>query len=255
MANTTERLRKYTERSTEPDLNSDEPEVLYPEGTLFTNDPNLEMELDRFGYPADVINDPDLADVPLWRRRKMAEFRAESIAEADAADEAADAYIKERNEEKKLRRADRRDALGIKWQPSGIERGFRYERIMVVRRDWKNGPRGKYHDGYWLCKCDCGAIVRLSTQELRQKMRKARACGACLARYYPPRSLRDGKVFGRPRKNWKDMVFGRLTVGEYFDCLGWLCTCETCGGQEICVNKNEIVLKGSRGCSGDCAPI
>lgn len=234
-----------------------EPEVLYPEGTLFTTDPDLEtklVELDRFGYPADVMNDPDLADIPEHRRRAIAQNRAEKIAELEADDEERSAYIKERNEEDKLRRAERREALGIKFTRSGVERGFRYERITVIRRDIRDGPLGKYSDGYWLCKCDCGNIVRLSTQELRQKLRKARACPTCLALHYAPRSLRPDKKLGRPRKNLGGMIIGRLTVGEYFDGLGWLCTCAECGGQEVCINQYVVYRRGVIGCDGSCAP-
>ena len=91
--------------------------------------------------------------------------------------------------------------------------GQRFGRLTVIERDYSRNYKNEHRDVYWLCKCDCGNIKSIRTQNL--KSGNTQSCGCLMA---------------------KDLIgqrFGKLTVVERdFSRKGkhvyWLCKCD-CG--------------------------
>lgn len=85
-------------------------------------------------------------------------------------------------------------------------------------------PRGKGHNIYWICQCDCGNLVSVNTCNLRSSIRENRnaSCGKCHAQI----------------KDLTGQKFGKLTVlgidedkpstRENGWKVSWLCKCD-CG--------------------------
>jgi hypothetical protein len=145
------------------------------------------------------------------------------------------------------RRRVNRVATGRTFTRYEFKPGYRHERIVLVDHDWQDGINGPYHDGWWIAQCECGVVMRVKTQWLRQRCRCASACEVCLARipWQRPRS-------GRPPKDLAGMIIGRLTVETWQPGIGWVCRCQTCGGQETCRNSQMVVRRGVVGCDGRC---
>lgn len=109
--------------------------------------------------------------------------------------------------------------------------GLRFGRLVVLRR----GESRPHRHARWLCKCDCGMDVTVSSHHLKDG--RTLSCG-CWRR---ERSLRD--IAGRR--------FGHLLVihraGRASDRRAmWLCTCD-CGAR-IIVSGNNLRSGNSQSC-------
>ena len=98
--------------------------------------------------------------------------------------------------------------------------GQRFGRLTVL----KYAHSDKQRKSHWLCRCDCGKQVVVSTYRLRSNT--TRSCG-CLRQEMNQKQL----------KSLSGMVFGRLTVIERMGKsksggATWLCQCD-CGNQSI----------------------
>ena len=92
--------------------------------------------------------------------------------------------------------------------------GQRFNRLTVLKRDFsKKGT-------YWICKCDCGNIVSISSSNLRSSHTKS--CGCLNKELASKRSLIDltGQRFNRLTVLKQDISKNRHSY--------WICQCE-CG--------------------------
>jgi hypothetical protein len=139
--------------------------------------------------------------------------------------------------------------------------GYRHHRITLIDHDWQKNLYGlPYHDGWWIARCDCGVIMRVKTQWLRQNCRCARCCELCAAKGLARKSrdLRSLKRFdptsGPPHKKLEGQTIGRLTFIEWVPGIGWICQCETCGGYETYRTSQRAVCRSLVNCDGRCTP-
>ena len=91
----------------------------------------------------------------------------------------------------------------------------------------------------WLCECDCGNRIEVTTKDLKEG--KVKSCG-CLKKI-------------KPYGNWKDLTgqrFGRLTVlsatnkRDYKGSIYWKCKCDC--GNIIDVSNAQIMSKNVVSC-------
>ena len=109
--------------------------------------------------------------------------------------------------------------------------GQKFGRLTVIRRvEDKICPSGTYKQ--YLCKCDCGNTIAVTTASLKSGHTKSCGC------------LRKDTLSQLTYKDLTGQVFGKLTVikreTDYISPNGqhgtqWLCKCE-CG--------NEIIARG-----------
>lgn len=90
-------------------------------------------------------------------------------------------------------------------------------------------PRGAGHNIYWICQCDCGNLISVSSCNLQSALKKGRnsSCGKCNAQV----------------KSLVGQKFGKLTVLKHDDSYEtnasngwkhkWICKCDC--GKEISV--------------------
>lgn len=107
--------------------------------------------------------------------------------------------------------------------------GTQFGLLTVIGR----APLHNNHQAYWQCKCECGAIVEVSSSNLRNGQTKS--CGA----NYHRSSIKPGDRFGK------------LTVLSYISHrVGggsiWQCQCEC--GQTMLVRGDSLITGHTRSC-------
>ena len=120
----------------------------------------------------------------------------------------------------------------------------RFGRLLVLRRD----PEKKTNNGsiLWICQCDCGNIVSVSSGRLRNGT--TQSCGCYAKQRSSEARLIDlsGKTFG----NWsvisraEDYVCQKNGV----HCPRWLCKC-SCGQERVVFGS---ILRSGSSCSCGC---
>lgn len=122
-------------------------------------------------------------------------------------------------------------------------------RLVLVRRDTVHGLVGTYSNGRWIARCPGGVEVRLTTRDMSRGSRKLQGCGGKCGKCQPYRRKSRKLDFrtrpGSPRH--LNQTYGRLTVREWVDRLGWLCECE-CGEFEYVRRSRELGPQGARDC-------
>ena len=133
---------------------------------------------------------------------------------------------------------------------SGIEKGMRFGRLVVLERDLTKKDREGIS---WLCECDCGNITSVKTKHL--KSGNTKSCGC----YNKDKAIENIRQWNE--KNNEDLVgqiFTKLTVirlaaeeeierrpkGPRY----WVCQCE-CGNTHIASTSD---LKGGKVASCGC---
>ena len=94
----------------------------------------------------------------------------------------------------------------------------RFNKLLVIKRDFEKNIN---HKAYWICKCDCGNIVSVRGQDLRQG--KTKSCGCLLREKTTQRNLIDltNQRFGH--------LIAKKRIGISKSHRGiWLCQCD-CG--------------------------
>ena len=94
----------------------------------------------------------------------------------------------------------------------------RFNKLLVIKRDFEKNIN---HKAYWICKCDCGNIVSVRGQNLRQG--KTKSCGCLLREKTTQRNLIDltNQRFGH--------LIAKKRIGISKSHRGiWLCQCD-CG--------------------------
>ena len=97
-------------------------------------------------------------------------------------------------------------------------KGQRFNRLLVLERDFQKNTN---HKAYWICQCDCGKIISVRGQDLRQ--RKTQSCGCLAKEKLTQRNLIDltNQRFGRL------IAKKRMGISEHHRGI-WLCKCD-CG--------------------------
>lgn len=113
--------------------------------------------------------------------------------------------------------------------------GQRYGRLLVLKQDFNTNTN---HKAYWFCKCDCGKIVSIRGQDLRQG--KTTSCG-CYAKE---------KASCNTTPDMTGQKFGKLTVikriGSRSKHSLWLCKCD-CG--KFCeVIRDSLISGNTKSC-------
>ena len=109
----------------------------------------------------------------------------------------------------------------------------RFGRLIAL----KKGKKDKASHQYWICKCDCGNIVEVNSDNLRRRL--TQSCG-CLHSEVTHQNL------------FKDLTgqkFGKLIALSYKivdSKTYWLCKCE-CGNQTL-VTRNNLVNGHTQSC-------
>lgn len=102
-------------------------------------------------------------------------------------------------------------------------RGARYGKLVVLDEAPERGSAGQIK---WVCKCDCGSIASILTDNLRQGTTKSCGC------------LRDEAAINEVgNKYGKLKVIGRAERSKNTREARWLCICE-CGKEKIVSGKN-----------------
>ncbi len=111
--------------------------------------------------------------------------------------------------------------------------GKTYNRLIVIRRDTERSGV------YWICRCECGNIVSVRTNNLTSGSTKS--CG-CL----------NAEIIHRPKRNFVDITgnrYGELEVIRYVDSnkngTRWECKCHACGSVTV---KTASWLKKYKSC-------
>lgn len=117
----------------------------------------------------------------------------------------------------------------------------RFERLVVLERDFETQQLKKSKEVFWKCQCDCGNIISVRGHDLRQN--KIKSCG-CL------------KKENAKNINYKDLTgqrFGKLQVLYQCDFLldnhtVWHCRCD-CGNEKDIMGRTLLAKKAqSCGC-------
>lgn len=109
----------------------------------------------------------------------------------------------------------------------------RFGRLVALEK----GKKDKASHQYWICKCDCGNIVEVNSDNLRRGL--TQSCG-CL----------HSEI--THQLNFKDITgqkFGKLTPMEYFvenSKTYWRCRCEC--GNECIVSRNNLINLHTQSC-------
>lgn len=111
--------------------------------------------------------------------------------------------------------------------------GQRFGRLVALSK----GKKDKASHQYWICKCDCGNIVEINSDNLRRGL--TQSCG-CLHS-----EITHNTVF----KDITGQKFGKLTVIEYkIKNAKTYCYCQCeCGGKTW-VSKNNLVNGHTQSC-------
>lgn len=111
--------------------------------------------------------------------------------------------------------------------------GQRFGRLIAL----KKGKKDKASHQYWICRCDCGNIVEINSDNLRRGL--TQSCGCLHAETMHELKFQD--ITGQK--------FGKLTALEYIvknQKAYWKCLCE-CGN--ICiVSKNNLKSGHTQSC-------
>ena len=98
--------------------------------------------------------------------------------------------------------------------------GQRFNRLLVLHRD-ETKPKGKV---YWVCKCDCGNVKSVLSQNLTRGL--TQSCGCLHKEQFSQLRLDDisGQQFG--------FLIPLHITGDKDHCGGyiWHCRCINCGG-------------------------
>lgn len=112
----------------------------------------------------------------------------------------------------------------------------RFNKLLVIKRDFEKNTN---HKAYWICQCDCGNIVSIRGQDLRQG--KTQSCGCLAKTNITKRNLIDltNQRFGH--------LIAKKRIGISKNHRGiWLCKCDcgntcevettslTCGNTKSC---------------------
>ena len=111
--------------------------------------------------------------------------------------------------------------------------GQRFGRLVALSK----GKKDKASHQYWICKCDCGNIVEINSDNLRRGL--TQSCG-CLHS-----EMTHNTVF----KDITGQKFGKLTVIEYkIENAKTYCYCQfECGGKTW-VSKSNLVNGHTQSC-------
>lgn len=111
--------------------------------------------------------------------------------------------------------------------------GQRFGRLVALSK----GKKDKASHQYWICKCDCGNIVEINSDNLRRGL--TQSCG-CLHS-----EITHNTVF----KDITGQKFGKLTVIEYkIENAKTYCYCQCECGSKIWVAKNNLVNGHTQSC-------
>ena len=111
--------------------------------------------------------------------------------------------------------------------------GQRFGRLVALSK----GKKDKASHQYWICKCDCGNIVEINSDNLRRGL--TQSCG-CLHS-----EMTHNTVF----KDITGQKFGKLTVIEYkIENAKTYCYCQCECGSKIWVAKNNLVNGHTQSC-------
>ena len=95
-------------------------------------------------------------------------------------------------------------------------KGQKIGELTVLERD--NTKKGQA--AYWICKCECGNVISVRGQNLRDKKHPTQSCG-CLAKKKIDTTSLVGKTFGRLTVLKRDLT---VEVGRGKNSK-WLCKC------------------------------
>lgn len=111
--------------------------------------------------------------------------------------------------------------------------GKRFGRLTALEK----GKKDKAGHQYWKCKCDCGNITEVNSDNLRRGL--TQSCGC----------LQSEIIHQRAFVDLTGQKFGKLTALEYFTEKGktyWKCQCE-CGNYTT-VSRNNLVNGHTQSC-------
>lgn len=139
--------------------------------------------------------------------------------------------------------------------------GDSFDKLKLVRRAVIHSINGSYiSGGWWIAECDCGTQDhKVHTRSLRLKLLEGRMCTKCGEREkrnptlpVPAPDINRSSVPGRRPHDISGMRFGRFVVERWEPGIGWLCRCDTCGGQEVCRHGLDVFRRGVADCDGTC---
>lgn len=109
----------------------------------------------------------------------------------------------------------------------------RFGRLVALEK----GKKDKASHQYWICKCDCGNIVEVNSDNLRRGLTKSCGC------------LHSEVIHQNLFKDLTGQKFGKLIALSYKIIESktyWLCKCE-CGNQTL-VARNNLVNGHTQSC-------
>ena len=118
---------------------------------------------------------------------------------------------------------------------SKYKSGMTFGLLTLEEEAFEYGPFGRYSNGYWWARCQCGARVKTSTQHLHKGSPSGTGCPICKPRKQRRKANHEGKVVGR------------LTIGDWVRGKGWECACE-CGTVEYVRKSSNLGFAGLRDC-------
>ena len=119
--------------------------------------------------------------------------------------------------------------------------GQKFGRLIVIRKERPHITNGGASVSMWRCECDCGKIISVSSQALRNGNTKSCGC------------YRDEKVKDLNFEDLTGKKFERLTVIKYLGKeervtrgYNWLCECEC--GNTIKANASKLKSGWTKSC-------
>ena len=117
--------------------------------------------------------------------------------------------------------------------------GKRFEKLIVIKRVENS------NDGHarWLCQCDCGNTITVSSNVLKKG--NCKSCGC----------LRKEVASKKASFNYKDLTnqrFGKLIAKSYLGSSGkgsvlWLCFCD-CGNNNFITTSHHLLSGNTQSC-------
>lgn len=111
--------------------------------------------------------------------------------------------------------------------------GQRFGRLVALEK----GKQDKAQHQYWICKCDCGNIVEINSDNLRRGL--TQSCGCLHAEMIHETRFKDlsGQKFGKLIAISYEIINSKTY---------WLCQCE-CGNKTI-VTRNNLINGHTQSC-------
>jgi hypothetical protein len=113
-------------------------------------------------------------------------------------------------------------------------KGKRFGRLLVE----KKGKKDAAGHQFWFCKCDCGNIVEINSDNLRRGLTKSCGC-------YHAEQTHKARF-----RNLAGSKYGKLTVEDNYkienDITYWLCKCEC--GNKLWVRAYSLISNNTQSC-------